>query len=95
MQRIERANGFHGKGAANTREHGVGDGHDEATTSEYSQPSHGSVLLRGRQATAGSSPDDRSCGFREGQRRRNLPSFSLQRLQGRRVAFQKRRKQSA
>jgi hypothetical protein len=95
MHRIERANRFYGKGATNTREHCVGDGDNEATTCEDSQPSHGSALLRGRQATAGSSPDDRSCGFRERQRRRHLPSFSAQRLQSRRVAFQERRKQNA
>lgn len=77
MHRIERANRFYGKGATNTREHCVGDGDDEATTCEYSQPSQGSALLRGRQATAGSSPADRSSGFRERQRRRHLPSFSL------------------
>lgn len=77
MHRIERANRLHGKGAANTREHGVGDGDDEATTCECSQPSHGSLLLRGRQAPPGSSPDDRSRGFRERQRRRHPPSFRL------------------
>jgi hypothetical protein len=91
MHRIEGANRFYGKGSTNTREHGVGDGDDEATTCEYSQPSHGSALLRGRQATAGSSPDDRPCGFGEHQRRRHLPSFSVRRLQGRRVAFHERR----
>ena len=77
MHRIERTNRFYGKGATNTREHGVGDGDDEATTCEYSQRSDGSALLRGRQAIAGSSSDDRSCGFRERHRRRHLPSFSL------------------
>jgi hypothetical protein len=95
MDRVERANWFQGKGAADAREHRVGDGNDETTTSEYSQPSYGRTLLCGEQTTAESSPDDRSCGFRERQRRRHQPSFRLQRLQGCRIAFQKRRKQSA
>ena len=36
MHRVERANRLNGKGAANTREHGVGDRDDEATTREDS-----------------------------------------------------------
>ena len=39
MHGIERANRFYGKGATNTREHCVGDGDNEATTCEYSEPS--------------------------------------------------------
>jgi hypothetical protein len=77
MHRIERANWFYGKGATNAREHCVGDGDNEATTCEYSQPSHGSAYLGWRQATGGSSPDDRSGRLRDRQGRRHLPSFSL------------------
>ena len=95
MQGIERANRFNGEGATDTGEHGVGDGDDETTTCEYSQPTHGGALLCGHETTTGSSSNDRSSCFRERQRRRHLPSLRLERLDERPVAFQKRRKQSA
>ena len=77
VQGIERANRFHGKGAAHPGEHRVGDSDDETTTCEHSQPSHGSALLRRREATARSSSDDRSSRFGERQRGRHEPSFRL------------------
>jgi hypothetical protein len=39
MHGIERANRFYRKRSTNTREHCVGDGDNEATTCEYSEPS--------------------------------------------------------
>lgn len=95
MHRIKRANRFHGKGPADTREHGVGDGDDVATTFEYSQPSDRSALLGGTQTSADAGADDRPCSFHERQRGRHVPSFRAQRLQGRRVAFQQCGKEGA
>ena len=95
MHRIQRADRLYGKRTPDTREHRIGDGDDETPTREYSQPSHGRAFLLRRQAIGRSSADDRSCGFRECECRSHLPSFGSYRLQGRRVAFQERRKQGA
>ena len=69
MNRVKRANGFHGERPADSREHVICHGDDVAATFKATQCQHRRTLLLGRQSSARTRPKDGPTSFCQRQRR--------------------------
>lgn len=95
MQRIERANWFDWKRAANASEDGIRYRNQEAAPLEATKRAHGGSFLIGRQPRRGACALNRSSGFGARQCGRHRESLNANRLQGICVTLEQSRNQSA
>ena len=71
MHGVERANGFHWEGAADSRENRVCDADEIATTREHLEPACRGAFISLAQAPAGARAEDGAGGFGKRQRGRD------------------------
>ena len=93
MHGVERPNGLHGEGAADTRQDIIRHPDDVATAREDLECTCRGAFVRRAQPPAGTGAKDGAGSLRERQRGRDPRPWRANRCSGRRIALQQRRDQ--
>jgi len=88
MHGIERANGFHREGAADSRKNCVSDTDEVATTREYLESPYRGAFISLTQPPGGAPAKDGAGSFGECQRGRDPPPLRADRRPGCHVTLQ-------